>query len=247
MAIGTSHYRAQITQSVGTIAYRHREPRLSLLQLTNMVYPGYSGGAVLNARGQLVGVVLGELGPKPDDAGYESYLGARSSFVLPTETVRPIYEALRTEGRVHHAYMGVSTRAASVESETEKGTTIPIGALVESVQPSGPPAKAGLVRGDLIVAFDGERVEYPEQLARWVAASHPGSSAELVWVRDEIQQSARIVFSESPDAVPQWAKVSEGTEGDDAPNATRIADIEREIQKLNRELERLKGSGNPHR
>jgi serine protease Do len=239
MAIGTSPYRAQITQSVGSIAYRHREPRLSLLQLTNTVYPGYSGGAVLNARGQLIGLIQGELGPSgPSDRSFEAYRGARNSFVLPIETVKPVYQGLASEGRMRHGYLGVSTRAASVESETEQGASIPIGALVESVLPGGPAARAGLVKGDLIVAFERERVEYPEQLARWVASSQPGTTIELVWVRDELRHSGRVALIESPEVVPQWAKLGNGDGAENPP--TRIADLEREIQRLNRELVRLK-------
>jgi S1-C subfamily serine protease len=238
MAIGTSHYRAQISQSVGTIAYRHREPRLSLLQLTNTVYPGYSGGAVVNARGQPVGIVQGELGPSRV-SGNEAYRGAGSCFVLPIEAVRPVYQALRTEGRVRHGYLGVSTRAATVASETEKGDVIPLGALVESVVAGGPAAAAGLGKGDLIVGFEGERVEYPEQLARWVAATKPGTAVDLVWVHEELQKTARIVLSESPDTVLQWAKAAD----ESAAQPGRIADLQKEIQRLNRELERLKETG----
>jgi S1-C subfamily serine protease len=237
MAIGTSPYRAQITQSVGNIAYRHREPRLSLLQLTNTVYPGYSGGAVLNAQGKLIGIVQGELVPNKTDIGYDSYRGSRNSFVLPIETVKPVYTSIVTEGRMRHGYLGVSTRGATVESETEKGAVFGIGAQVESVQSAGPAARLGLVKGDLIVAFERERVEYPEQLARWVAASRPGSMVELVWVRDELRHSGRVALGESPEAVPQWARLAKGGAGEPP---TRIADLEKEIQRLNRELERLK-------
>jgi S1-C subfamily serine protease len=235
MAIGTSHYRAQITQSVGTIAYRHLEPRLSLLQLTNTVYPGYSGGAVLNARGELIGLVQGELGARDPATA-----PGNSSFVMPIETVRPVYESLRREGRVRHGYLGVSTKLETVEAEA-KDMQIPLGARVESAQSGGPAARAGLVRGDLIVAFDRARVEYPEQLARWVAASRPGSVIELTWVRNDTPITARITLTESPELVPQWA-LSAPTPATPtrAPQTTRIADLERQIQRLNRELERLK-------
>ncbi len=246
MAIGTSHHRARITQTVGTVAFRHQDARFSMVQLTNSVYPGYSGGAVLNARGQLVGLVYGELGPdQTGNSGYDLNRGGGSTFVLLAETVQPVYDLLRREGRVRHGYMGVSTRAASVESGTG-GERVPIGALVENVQPGSPGARLGLVRGDLIVGFDRERVEYPEQLARWVAATRPGTPVDFVWVRNEIQQVGRVVVSESPEAVPQWAKLPAPPEG--VPQTLRIADIEREIQRLNRELERLKSGSvtTPH-
>ena len=114
---------------------------------------------------------------------------------------------------------------------------VPIGALVENVQPNSPAMKAGLRRGDLIVGFDRERVEYADHLARWVSSTRPGTAIELVWARNEIQQKDRIVLGESPDAAPQWAEA--GTEPA-AVSPARVAEIERQIQKLNLELNRLK-------
>src|SRR5437867_2291915 len=72
ISLGTS-YRAQPTQSVGNVAYRYREPHQSLLQLTNTVYPGNSGAAALNSRGELMGIVQGELSPpEPADSDPET-------------------------------------------------------------------------------------------------------------------------------------------------------------------------------
>lgn len=241
MTIGTSHSRTQIVQSVGTVAYRHASPRLPLLQLTNTVYPGYSGGAVVNVHGELIGVVIGEVGAADaGDAG--SDLRRFGSFVLPSETVEPVFRSLRDLGHVPHGYLGVSTSAASVESESEPGTRIPVGALVESVQPGGPAQAVGLRRGDMIVGFERERVEFPEQLARWVAMSAPGSSVELVWVRDDDRYVGRAVLGESPDSTPPWALL--GRQPAPAPTGDpRIADLERQIQRLSRELDRLKAGG----
>jgi S1-C subfamily serine protease len=240
IALGTS-YRAQPTQSVGYVAYRYREPRMTLLQLTNTVYPGNSGGAALNPHGELVGVIQGELGPPDATAGGAD--GERRpggmSFVLPVEIVRPVYESLRREGRVRHGFLGVSTSGASVDSDTEPGLKVPIGALVERVEPGGPAERAGLKRGDLIVGFDRERVEYPGQLARWVAGTRPGISVELVWVRDEIQHTGRLALAESPHPMPQWAAEAVPPASSE-PAPDRIAEIERQIQRLTRELQQLK-------
>jgi S1-C subfamily serine protease len=161
MAIGTARYnRERIAQSVGAVAARLREPRLALLQLTNWVHPGFSGGAVVNARGELVGILQGELETPGRatalDAGDRSPGGV--SFMLPVESIKPIYESLRAEGHVRHGYFGVSARAASVESDTRVGLQVPIGALVESVIPDGPAAKLGLKRGDLIVSSKLDRM-----------------------------------------------------------------------------------------
>lgn len=239
ISLGTS-YGAQPTQSVGNVAYRYREPHQSLLQLTNTVYPGNSGAAALNPRGELVGIVQGELSPpEPADRDPE---GERrpggASFVLSAETVRPVFESLRRYGRVPHGFLGVRTRPASVTA-SEGGARTPIGALVESVVDDGPARQAGIRPGDLIVAYERERVEHPEQLARWVAATRPGTAVELVWVRDEVGHTGRAVLGQSPDPLPDWVT----RDPDFAPpeaSPVRISELEREIRRLGDELTRLK-------
>ncbi len=237
IALGTS-YRGQPTQSVGNVATIYPDPRQPLLQLTNVVYPGNSGGAALNARGELIGLVQGELGtPEPAGRGPDSNRRPGGmSFVLPSHTLQPALESLLRDGRVPHGFLGVSTSSASVESEAEPGVRVPIGALVENVQSNGPAMKAGLRRGDLIVGFDRERVEYADHLARWVSSTRPGAAIDLVWVRDEVQQRGRIVLGESTAPSPQWAEARP----DGAVSPTRAVQIERQIQKLNLELDRLK-------
>lgn len=251
IALGSS-YRAAPTQSVGTVAYRFREPRSSLLQLTNEVYPGNSGGAALNSRGELVGLVQGELGtPEAPGRSRNERRPGGMSFVIPIEDVLPVYRAFKSEGRSRHGLFGVSTRAAFVDSESEPGARIPIGALVESVAPEGPAARLGLRRGDLIVAFDGERVEYPEQLARWVAQTRPGTTVDLVWVRDELQQQGRVALGESSEPVPSWMFPEGPPRADVRPVAAappqRIAEIEDQIRRLSSELRRLRGGADSSR
>ena len=240
VSLGTS-YRAQPTQSVGNVAYRYREPHQTLLQLTNTVYPGNSGAAALNPRGELVGIVQGELGsPEPENRDPE---GERRpggiSFALPIETMRPVLESLRREGRVRHGFLGVSTRAVSLESDIAGGAKTPLGALVENVVPGGPAEQAGLRGGDLIVAYERERVEYPEQLARWVAATPPGRTVELVWVREETGMNGRTVVTESAGPMPNWIAREPDVDLPE-PGPARITELEKEIRRLSGELQRLK-------
>ena len=240
ISLGTS-YRAQPTQSVGNIAYRLFEPHQSLLQLTNTVYPGNSGAAALDTRGELVGIVQGELappGPVIEDADRERR-PSEVSFALPIETVRPVFESLRQIGRVPHGFLGVTTRAARLESDFAGGQSTPLGALVQEVVPGGPAEKVGIRPGDLIVAYERERVEYPEQLARWVAATRPASRVEVVWVRGDVGTSSRTVLTESPEPVPAWAAAEPGQEDLDR-SPVRIAELEKEIRRLSEELSRLK-------
>jgi len=244
ISLGTS-YNAQPTQSLGNVAQRHREPGQSLLQLTNTVYPGNSGAAALNIRGELIGLVNGELGfpaltGTPSDV--ERQPGG-TSFAMPVETLRPAFESLKREGRVRHGYLGVKTLAASLESDREGGPSTPIGALVEGIFGGTPAHFLGLRPGDLIVAYDGERVETPEQLARWVLATPPGRTVALVWVRRDIGYNGTVVLKESPERVPQWLAGAVVDPQPDGPRKT--AELEREIRRLSQELGRLKDQSGP--
>jgi len=239
MVLGTS-YRGQPTQSVGNVATVYPDPRQPLIGLTNAVYPGNSGAAALDVHGDLIGLVEGGLGATESSrSGIDAdRRPGGMSFVLPAQVLRIPYEALRRDGRIAHGYMGVSTHSASVASDAEPRARVPIGALVERVEPNGPAMKAGLRRGDLIVGFDHDRVEYADHLARWVASTPPGTVVQLVWVRQDIRHEASIVLGESPDEAPRWA-AAPGGEGT-ASSSTRIAELERQIQQLNQQLKHLR-------
>lgn len=208
IALGYS-YGGAPTQSVGTVAMRFTEPGTSLLQLTNEVHPGNSGGAALNSRGELLGLVQGELGV-PAAPGQRERAERRPggmSFAIPVDDIVPFLDGLAEHGRVRHGSFGVSTRAAFVKGASDPTERVPLGALVEAVQPGGPAARLGLRKGDLIVAFNGHRVEYPEQLARWVAVAGPGAQVKLVWVRDELGREGVTRLDEAPSAIPSWMRV----------------------------------------
>ena len=123
---------------------------------------------------------------------------------MPIQQVWPVYQSLKRDGRMRHGYLGVSTRAEVVQSEIDNAE-VALGARVESVQAGGPAARVGLRPRDLIVGFERERVEYPEQLARWVAETPPGTAVTLVWAHGDERRSGRVSLAESHDSLPAWA------------------------------------------
>jgi serine protease Do len=247
IAVGTARdVHDKSAHSLGTVLFRHRDPRLPLWQLSNAVYPGLSGAAVVSARGELVGLLQGELDPASRGDAAKDGAAASASFMLGADDLRNEYLQLRREGRVRYGWLGVTTRGVSVASESDAGTSVPLGVEVLDVAANGPAARAGLRRGDLIVAFEGVPVEEPVQLARWVTASPPGSAVRMVWVRDDLRHDGRPVLTESQAIVPLWATpapVAAAVPGGAPASGQRIADLERRIERMNRELQRLRGSG----
>ena len=84
----------------------------------------------------------------------------------------------------------------------------------------------------------GERVETPEQLARWVLATPPGREVTLVWARGGIGYSGNAVLRESRERVPHWLAGADTDASADRPR--RVAELDREMRRLTRELTRIK-------
>jgi putative serine protease PepD len=136
------------------------------IQTDAAINRGNSGGPLLNTRAEVVGV----------NAQIESESGGNDGvgFAIPSNTVRSVVEQLLSNGRVEHAYLGVSL------TETD-GTA---GAEVAEVRAGSPAAEAGLRAGDVIEEADGQAVASAEDLQRLIESKKPGDELELTVVRD---------------------------------------------------------------
>jgi S1-C subfamily serine protease len=140
------------------------DKRLELIQTDAAINPGNSGGPLLDADGAVVGInTLVRSGP-----------GAGLGFAIPINRARSIAQQLVTKGSVSHAMIGVGLDA--VRSSSGAQTT---GALVRSVMPAGPAARAGLRVGDVITAAADQAVRDPAQLTQLVERNGVGRSLEL--------------------------------------------------------------------
>jgi S1-C subfamily serine protease len=140
------------------------DKRLELIQTDAAINPGNSGGPLLDADGAVVGInTLVRSGP-----------GAGLGFAIPINRARSIAEQLVTKGSVSHAMIGVGLDVP----RTEAGAQLP-GALVRSVVPGGPAARAGLRPGDLITAANDQAVRDPAQLTQLVERNGVGRPLTL--------------------------------------------------------------------
>jgi S1-C subfamily serine protease len=148
------------------------------LQSETTPYPGFSGGALINTDGAVLGLNTSGLTPG-------------SSLTIPTEAAWPVAEALARDGKVRRGYLGVRTQA--VESPEGQGGG---GLLVIWLEDGGPAAKGGLLVGDIITAIGAERVSDPDDIFAALGSATVGKPIEIGISRGGKSQSVRVTVGE---------------------------------------------------
>jgi serine protease Do len=152
-------------------------PYDDFIQIDAPINQGNSGGPLFTQDGRVVGVNTAILSPSGGSIGI--------GFAIPSDMVRTVVAELKANGQVTRGYLGVATQgvtpAMAKALRLQDGSK---GALVASVEPDSPAAKAGLQPGDVILALDGRKVATPRDLAIDVARVKPGTDAKLDILRD---------------------------------------------------------------
>src|SRR5262245_42191472 len=148
---------------------------------------GNSGGPLINARGEVVGI----------NAAVSSR-ATSIGFAVPINQAIAILPQLRENGRVTRGYIGVKLRTVDADLQRSLRLSSGAGALVQDVAPGSPGERAGLRPYDVITAVDGEMVDGDDELISAVARMRPGSSATLTLVRDGRVVSLPVKLAERP-------------------------------------------------
>ncbi len=209
VAIG-SPYGLEETITSGIVSALHRQMRApngftinDSIQTDAAINHGNSGGPLLNARGQVVGVNA----QIRSDSGGSDGVG----FAIPSNTIRTIASQLLASGKVEHAYLGVSVQTipASVASELD----LVEGVALQKVTGTTPAAKAGLraatgtkaidgeqyaTGGDVITEFDGEKVTTAEELQRAVDSKRPGDTVSVTYWRNGDTKTVDVKLGTRP-------------------------------------------------
>ncbi len=146
------------------------------IQTDAAINQGNSGGPLVNARGEVVGINTFLISP----SGAFSGMG----FAIPSQIAKPTVDTLIRDGKITHGYMGVGITDVTPENAEFFHRPDATGAIVTQVEPDSPGAKAGLKTGDVITGVDGQSVTGAGQLQVAVGQKHPGAKIDLQVMRD---------------------------------------------------------------
>lgn len=150
----------------------------SFIQTDAAVNPGNSGGALVNTKGELVGI---NTAIASNTGAYTGY-----SFAVPVNVARKVVNDLMEFGAVQRAFIGVSIRDLDGKLANEKGLKMTEGAFVNGLTEGGAAEEAGLEEGDIIVAIDGRPVKNVPELQERIGTYRPGDVAKVSVIRNEV-------------------------------------------------------------
>ncbi|MFA4873833.1 MAG: Do family serine endopeptidase [bacterium] len=177
MAIGNP-FGLEHTVTVGVISAMGRliggGPYAKFIQTDASINPGNSGGPLFNVNGEVIGI---------NTMIYAA--GQGIGFAIPVDLATAMVPELISKGSVAHGWLGVAIQEVTPElaksfglKEEQKG------ALITEVYSASPAAQAGFMRGDVIVEFNGEKVEDPYDLSLFVSQTKPETSAKIAALRN---------------------------------------------------------------
>jgi S1-C subfamily serine protease len=206
------------------------------LQFSAAISSTAVGGGIFDLQGKLLGVVVGQMGNSSD-----------VTVAVPAYQIPSMILHLLTHGDRQAGYIGVSTADIEITPGIELPSTVTaasagqstIGGLIERgvivtfVSPESPAERAGLIRGDLIVGFYGQRITTAADLARMVRLSRPGEFVEVNYIRSNRIQDANIQIGQKSQSSP-IAEVDSYRPGEPTPDS-----LNRVLQYLKQEVSRL--------
>jgi S1-C subfamily serine protease len=193
LAIG---YPANIGQSVtsGIVSGMHRtnvgvEQFENFIQTDAAIYPGNSGGALVDLQGDLVGINTAFIGATSTNPGM--------GFAIPVNTARIIADQIIEFGDVRRGTLGITTDDPSPDAPREAGSTEPTGgAIIVKVAPGSPAARAGLKPGDFVTELGGRQVIDSQFLRRRLALLRVGEVADLTVRRDGKLSNVKLAVAD---------------------------------------------------
>lgn len=167
------------------------ENYVPFIQTDVAINPGNSGGPLFNLNGEVVGInsqIYSRTG---------GFMGL--SFAVPIDMAVQIAKQLRSEGRVKRGWIGVTIQDVTRELAASFGMKKPYGALISDILPNSPASKSDLRVGDVVVEYEGERIDLSSDLPPRVGLTPAGTRAKLGIIRQSKPQTAWVTIGELPE------------------------------------------------
>ncbi len=198
------------------------------IQTDAAINPGNSGGALVNTRGQLIGIntaIFSRSG---------GYMGI--GFAVPSDMARAVMDSLIKTGKVVRGWLGVSIQEVTPDLAKQFGLKEARGALVSEVIADSPAAAAGIQSGDIITGFNGKPVDSPSTLRNTVAEMPVGTTVKVEVLREKKSMTLETKISEQPKDIAQTeGETAQGNGGED----TTLSGVE--VRNLTSDIARQLG------
>ncbi|MEM8950754.1 MAG: DegQ family serine endoprotease [Pseudomonadota bacterium] len=196
------------TVTAGIISARSRDIRAGpyddFLQVDAPINRGNSGGPSFNLDGKVIGINTAIFSPSGGNVGI--------GFAIPANLAVPVINSLKEDGRVKRGWLGVRIQTVTDEIAESLGLDESSGALVASVTSGGPAELAEIEPGDVVLQFDGKKIDRMRGLPRIVAETPIGKAVDvLIWRRGE-EQTVQVELGELPDDDELAALSQEGAD-----------------------------------
>ncbi len=197
------------------------------IQTDAAINPGNSGGALVNTRGELVGINTAIFSRS---GGYQGV-----GFAVPANMTRSVMQSLVKTGKVVRGWLGVSIQPLTPDIAKQFGVKDSRGALVNEAVADSPALAAGIQSGDVITVFDGKTVENPAMLRNTVAATPIGKTVKVEFLRDKKVRTVEVKITEQPKDIQRV----ESEPSSDEMKGTALAGLQ--VRNLNGDIARQLG------
>ena len=159
------------------------------VRLDRNLHPNFSGGAVMDHQGHVLGIAT-------------SAFSRFAALVIPASTIERVTAELEKKGHIGHAYVGAGMQAVRFSRNVRESLKLKseTGILVVSVEPEGPAEKAGIMLGDVLVAFDTNVLHNVRDVQIFLAGAAIGNIVKVTSVRGGALKEVALTLGERPSA-----------------------------------------------
>lgn len=180
------------TVTAGIVSARQRDinagPYDDFIQTDASINRGNSGGPMFNTKGEIIGINTAIFSPSGGSVGI--------GFAIPSALAKPVIDQIIEYGRTRRGWLGVRIQTVSEEIAESLGLEEASGALVASVNDGGPARDAGLKAGDIILEFNGQKIDEMKELPRIVAETRIGNETDVIYWRNGQKNTTKVKVGE---------------------------------------------------